>query len=271
MKRKHLLVLIALVSILALCLSACGGKDAPSESLSSSAEAPLGLGSWELSASPWSSPNGATIHLKAVPSRFAEGDTAQFVVRLEGEDVASADCTFADGSYTASVDLNGQDGYCYYVLLAGADGTRAEVPVNTPAQITDETLVNLASSLDSYCTATVDSSAFADGKLTLSAGSALVQLPKLTNAGETITCTDARLTLTHNGEMLMQHTVPLTAADESSQCHLDLAGSTFSVPALEDDQQLHMNLDVTLSNGQILTSRVGTWIYSAGELLAAVG
>lgn len=269
MKRKHLLILIALVSVLALALSACGGKK--SEGLSNSDDTPLGLSSWEMSATTWSSPNGATVHLQAVPTRFAEGDGARFVVRLEGEETASVPCTFADGHYSASADLNGEDGYCYYVILTAADGTETEVAVNTPSQITDETLVNLASSLDSYCTVTVDGSQFSGGSLKLTSGSALVQLPRIANAGEAVTCTDARLTLSHNGEMLMQHTVTLVEPDENNQCVLELAGSSFSVPALEDDQQLHLSLDVTLSNGQILNAAVGTWIYSAGELLAAVG
>lgn len=271
MKRKHLLVLIALISVLALALSGCGSKPADPGAVSDSEETPLGLSSWELSATTWSSPNGATVHLKAVPARFVQGDEALFVVRLEGEDAASAPCTYANGAYTASVELNGQDGYCYYVLLSDAAGTQTEVAVNTPSQLTDETLVNLAASLDSYCTVTVDGSQFADGKLTLTSGTALVQLPRITNAGEAITCTDARLSLTHNAELLMQHAVTLAETDENNQCTLNLSGCAFSVPNLDDDQQLHLSLDVTLSNGQALTAAVGTWIYSGGELLAAVG
>ena len=48
-------------------------------------------------------------------------------------------------------------------------------------------------------------------------------------------------------------------------------GNVSDIPAMEDDQQLSLRLDVTLSNGQTLTDSNGTWTYIGGELLSAVG
>ena len=40
---------------------------------------------------------------------------------------------------------------------------------------------------------------------------------------------------------------------------------------MEDDQQLSINLAVTLSNGEVLTANGGTWFYNDGNLMMSVG
>ncbi len=79
------------------------------------------------------------------------------------------------------------------------------------------------------------------------------------------------LVLTLDGAEVAAADVNLPAADETNTCTASLAGTTFDIPALEDDQQLQLRLDVTLSNSQTLTSPGGTWFYNDGELLLAVG
>lgn len=274
MKRKNILVLIALIAALALLLTACGSdktKDDNARQDSSQADLPLGLTDWTMDATTWSSPNGATVNLTAAPTRHSDSQTATFIVRLEGEDVASIPCDFDGTHYTASAELNAADGYCYYVLLTDSDGTQTEVAVNTPTECTDETLVNMASSLESYCNVMVDATSFASGKLTITGGSAQVQLPRITNAGQAITCSDAVLILSFNGQEVDRKKVELESAGADAICQKDLANTTFSVPALEDDQQLTLRMDVTLSNGQMLSASGGTWYYNGGELLLAVG
>ena len=132
MNRKAICVVCAMLLIFAVSLSACGTKEPVAGTTagqtvpSAEVAAPeLSLTEWSLSASTWSSPNGATIHLTAVPTRHAEGDSASFVVRLEGEEIASVPCSWENNNYTAEVDLNAADGYCYYVTLSGADGAAA--------------------------------------------------------------------------------------------------------------------------------------------------
>ena len=271
MKRKYLFALIAVFTVFALALAACGSKTETQETVPTAADLPLGLTSWDLSTTTWSSPNGATVNLSAVPSRHATDDTARFVVRLEGEEIASSPCAFDGTHYTASADLNAEDGYCYYVILASGDGEQLEVAVNTPAEPTNEALINMASALESYCNILVDGSNFSGGKLTITEGTAQIQLPRITNAGETVTCKEAVLSLQYNGEVVDKQTLKLGEADDDSRYEQDLSNVSFSLPAMEDDQQLTMALDVTLSNGQELSANGGTWYYSGGELLLAVG
>lgn len=268
MKRKQILVLIALVAVFALALTACGSDDADGQA---NADLPLGLASWSMDVTTWSSPNGATVNLAATPNSYSKGQTAAFIVRLEGEEVENVACEWKDKQYIASADLNAADGYCYYVLLTDTDGTQLEVPVNTPTAITDESLINMESALNSYCDLTVETSSFDGGKLSITKGQVQVQPPRITNAGQTITCSEAVLILTFNGEEISREALTLPQAGSDGRYVLDIAGTAFSVPAMEDDQQLSLRLDVTLSNGQSLSAPGGTWFYSGGDLLSAVG
>lgn len=275
MKRKNLLVTIALITMFALMLTACGAKEAeetvPTTQAAVEPAAPLGLADFTLSSSTWSSPNGATVTLTAIPNGYAEGQAAIFSVRLEGTDVENVPCEWNGTAYTASAELNAADGYCYYVILTGADGAFTEVAVNTPNSITKEALINMETALNSYCHLLVESSESADGKLTVTGGSVQIQPPQITNNGEAIVCTEAVLVLNFNGEEVARAALALPAASETGLYELNIADTKFDIPAMEDDQQLSLRLDVTLSNGQTLTDSNGTWTYIGGELLSAVG
>ena len=63
------------------------------------------LQSWELNASVWSSSNGATVTLSAQPRAYEKGQSASFVVRLDGKEIENVSCTWNGSYYTASVDL----------------------------------------------------------------------------------------------------------------------------------------------------------------------
>ena len=124
MKRKNILAVIALVAVFAFALAGCGSKDKePTANTAASvpemsAGQELTLTSSTLTAATWSSPNGATVNLTATPNGYAEGQSAAFIVRLEGEEAANVPCEWNGSAYTASADLNAADGYCYYVLLS---------------------------------------------------------------------------------------------------------------------------------------------------------
>ncbi len=272
MFRKKFFVLVAVIAAFALLFTACGAdnKDTPA-SEQSGAEV-LNLASWELSATTWSSPNGATVNLTATPAGYAEGQSAAFIVRLEGEEAANMPCTYENGVYTASADLNGADGYCYYVLLTGSDGAQAEIAVNVPTDPIDESLINMASALESFCSLVVESFEF-DGKwLSITGGTLQIQVPRIVNAGESITCSDVTLILDRNGEEVSRTALDMPAErSEDGSYTLAMTDIAFEVPALEDDQQLSVRLEVTLSNGQILSAAGGTWFYNAGSLLMGAG
>lgn len=269
--KKNFLTILALILVYAMALTGCGSQEAAETTAaapSADATPSLGLSDFSLTTTTWTSPNGATVNLTATPFGYAEGYSAAFIVRLEGEDVANVPCTWDGTNYTASADLNAADGLCYYVLLTAADGNTAEVPINTLNVPTDTTLIDLASALNSYCSLVVDSSSLTAGKLTIAAGTVQVRVPQISNDGQPITVTEAALALTLNGEEVSSRKLDLTA---ESGNELPLADITLDVPELENDQQVALNLNVTLSNGQTLTASGGTFYYNDGEMLASVG
>jgi len=278
MKRMTILTII-LSLILTLC--ACGSEKAPETAPATAAPAtvpaentvsePLDLTGWDMSASTWSSPNGATIHISATPNQYTDGQSAAFIVRLENDEVANVPCQWDGTVYTASADLNAADGYCYYVALTAADGTITEVAVNTPNEPVNEAFINMESALLSYCALTVEESAFEGSKLVLTSGSAQVQVPTITDDGAAITCQKASLVLSFNGEELATAELPVTASPTAGLFEAKLSNISFDVPEMEDDQQLDLTLHAVLSNGQELSAFGGNWIYNAEDLLAVFG
>ena len=278
MNKWHNVLTVLLALVMALPLSACGSKEAPDTTVAAEITAPqaapveLNLTEWSLSASTWSSPNGATIHLTAVPTRHEAGDSAAFIVRLEGEEVANIPCTWEGGAYAAAAELNAADGYCYYVALTGADGTSVEVAVNTPAEPIEENYINMESALESYCSLTLGESTFADGKLTLADGTALVQAPRITDAGSNIACAQATLVLTLDGQEVGTAALTMAPGEADRSYEASLAGISFEVPGgIGADQQLSLRLDVQLTNGQSLSAQGGSWYYQDGNIANAVG
>lgn len=271
MRHTRLFALIALMLAFTMVFAACGKEEAKPNGDTFQEDQPLGLSDWELSAETWSSPNGATVNLSAAPTRRAEGDSAVFLVRLEGEQIASADCDWDGSAYTGSLDLNAADGYCYYVVLTDAAGEELEVAVNTPTDPVDETLIDMESSLNSYCAIQVSDFA-CDGKwLTITEGRLEVQPPRIANGGEAVLCSEAVLVLSHNGEEVSSVSLALPDPDVTGGYTVDLSSPAFQIPAMEDDEQLILRLDVSLSNGQSLTAPGGTWVCNDGQLLMAVG
>ena len=279
MKRMSIL---AVILALALALSACGSEKAPEATATAPAttapavtEAPapivLALSDWSMSATTWSSPNGATIHISAVPETYADGLIASFEARLNGEDVAVVPCEWDGTAFTASADLNAADGYSYYIVLTAPDGTSEEIGVNTASQPTVEAFVNMETALASYCSITVEESTFEGGKLTLVSGKAQVQAPTITNNNEIVTCAKAELVLLFNGEILGTEVLSLSESDAVGLFEGQLQDITFDVPEMEDDQQLDLMLNVTLSNDQVLSAFGGNWFCNAEELLPVVG
>ena len=279
MNRKWICLTMAMLLLFALALNACGKKETPETTQATTEPAAtqaaaeeLNLTTWSLSASTWSSPNGATIHLTAEPTRHADGDSASFVVRLEDEEIANVPCTWENGNYVAEADLNAADGYCYYVVLTGADGSMVEVPVNTPADPVEENYINMQSALEAYCSLTLGETALENGKLVISSGAATVQAPRITDAGQEIGCTKATLVLTLDGQEIASKELTMAPGDTDKSYESALDDVSFDLPAsLGAEQRLTLRLDAELSNGQQLTDEGVTWYYQNGSLANAVG
>ena len=281
MNKKVLSALLAAAVVLSLC--ACGKKAETPASTESETPAPttasqenagreLSLTEVSFSVTTWSSPNGATVNLTAVPNEHAKGDSAEFVVRLDADTVASVPCEWKDNAYVASAELNGADGYGYYVIITGTDGSIAEIPVNTPEEPVDEALVNLASYLQSYCTLTLNDAALEGDNLTILSGYALVQAPRITENSDNVACAQASLVLTLDGQEIAS--MPLTMAPGETDRSYDstITDMSFTIPGdLSDGQQLMLRLDAVLTNGQTLTAQGGSWTAQNGVVANAVG
>ena len=109
------------------------------------------------------------------------------------------------------------------------------------------------------------------GTLTLTGGSVDVQAPRITNESEAITCGKAELVLTFDEEIVGTAALTMEAAEIPGSYTADISGISFNIPAMEDDQQLSIRLDVTLSNGQFLTAPGGTFSFLNGEMVSSVG
>ncbi|MCI7639178.1 MAG: hypothetical protein MSS60_05050 [Clostridiales bacterium] len=281
---RALLVLCALlIIVMVLSFAACGKKAEPTVSSESETAAPttvsqekagreLSLTESSLSVTTWSSPNGATVNLTAVPSEHANGDTAEFVVRLDGENIKTVPCEWKSGAYVASADLNGADGYGYYVTLSGKDGSFAEVAVNTPENPTDESLINLASSLMPYCSVTLNDTALEGDSLTILSGYALVQAPRITGDGDNVACAQANLVMTLDGQEIGR--IPLVMAPGEADRSYDatITDLSFTVPEeIGEGQQLVLRLEAELTNGQTLTAQGGSWTAQDGIYSSTVG
>lgn len=285
MQRKVLLFL--LMAVLAVTAAGCGSDNSEyitrleqeNASLRSQVEAltsqlevlgqNVGLVNWDLQVDAWSSSNGATVTFTGTPLVHQDGQTAAFTVWLEGTEVASVPCQWDGTSYTASVELNAADGYCYYCRLTAPGGGQTEVEVNTPNHTTDEALINMETSLAAYANLVVEDWEHANGKLTIVSGYGQVQLPRL--GGENaVTCTRAELSFRLNGQELERQSVAIPETGGGT-LQLELLGKQFSVPEMENDYQLDLWLEVTLSGGQQLTAVGASWFLIDGALTMAVG
>ena len=282
----------ALIAALALCaaviLSGCGKEDAntdanatapaqTAEATKVAASAPAGslahmeaegsLQSWELNAQVWSSSNGATVTLTAQPRAYEKGQGASFVVRLEGKEVQNVSCNWDGKYYTASADLEAADGYEYECVLFPPQGVGEHYTLSDAY----DSLVYMKRSLDAYCNLYISDFKDADGKFTITAGWASVQLPQLTTAGTTIGFQKAQLVFMLNGETVETQDVNLPQGEGQGSYESSLSNISFTMPQMDDDYQLDLTLMVTLTNGEELTAAGGSWFYNNNELKMAAG
>lgn len=269
---KRILTL-TLALLLLFSLTACGKKEenpTVPETTIDTTGMELALVDWSMNATTWSSPNGATVNITATPTFHKDSHCAEFMVILNQEEVFREACTWNGTSYVCSADLNAANGYGYYMVLTDTDGTEIVIAVNTVESPLDETLINMESSLDSYATLTVTDSSYKNGELTIRAADAQVQLTSITQA-DPVSIAQANLVLTFEGAEADRVYLPLPAGASGSLRELAIKDISLDVPKMEDDQRLTLHLEVTSTDGQVITAPGGTWHYSAGDLISALG
>lgn len=269
---KRILTLILSLLVL-FSLAACGKEKTAETTVETTIDTTgmeLALTDWSMNATTWSSPNGATVNITAIPTFHKDSHCAEFMVILNQEEVFRKACDWNGTSYTCSADLNAANGYGYYVVLTDTDGTEIVIAVNTVESAIDDTLINMESALSSYATLVVESAADKGSKLTIENGYAHIQLTSITQATP-VTVRQAALVLTYEGVEADRQLLDLPAPKSAGYYETDIKNISLDVPNMEDDERLTLQLEVTSSDGQIITAPGGTWHYSAGQLLSAVG
>jgi len=223
-----------------------------------------------LTGSAWSSNNGATVTMVATPSSYDESYSAALSVQLNGIEVEFVPCEWNGEAYTASVDLNAANGYGYYFIITTADGTPTRMELNTPNNITDDTLVYMETALSAYANMVIESWEEKDGKLIVNSGFVQVQMPRLT-AGDNSGYAGSQLILKCNGEEVDRKAIDLPQGEAAGSYESAVSNQQFSLPEIESDAILELWLEVTLSNGQTVNTCACTWTYLDGTLMPSVG
>ena len=229
------------------------------------------LQDWSLDAAAWADGNGATVTFTATPIDYVDGQRAALSVRMGDLEAESTNCVWDGTVFTGSVELGAADGYSYYCVLTNLDGSQAEVELNSPDSITDEMLVNLGSSLSTYANLVVEDWEATASSLNLRSGYIQVQMPRMTFNGTTAAVSSAALVLQLNSEEVSRQAVTLEAGEGTGSYEASINGISFEMPAMEDDYQLNLWLEVTLSSGTSLSVSGGSWYSNNGELQLVVG
>ena len=279
MKKRRISLVLVLVMVLVLAGCGKGDRIAEQEAENDQVQGmndgqnanPVSLTEWHFDFFAWSGNNGANITFTATPDSYAEGQTAVLNVKLEGEVVDTSVCEWDGKAYTANTDLNAEDGYCYYCVITDAYGNESEVELNTPKNPTNEWIINIETSLTSYCNMMVEESVAEGNTLTITSGYAQAQLPAIGKSGPNVTIVGTELILLAEGKEIGRNSLTLEHAEGVNNYGVQVSGVSFTIPAMEDDQQLELKMEVTLSDGQILTAPGGNWFANGGELFLVVG
>jgi len=228
------------------------------------------LESFTLTGSAWSSYNGATVTVVAVPETYDESFSAALSVQLNGIEEEFVPCEWNGEAYTATVDLNAANGYGYYFIITTADGTPTRMELNSPSNITDDTLVYMETALSAYANMVMESWEEKDDKIVVNSAFVQVQMPRLTTGGEA-GYAGSQLVLKCNGEETQRIAIDVPEGEAVGSYETAISGTTFDLPEIEADAILELWLEVTLSNGQIIDNCACTWTYFDGSLMPSVG
>ena len=295
MKRKYILSLLALLLCALLALSACSKETTEDTSLEQQIAALTQenaalkdqidvltrqlesiqnavLTDWDLTATASPKQDSAIISFTAIPAAAPEGQTVSLVVMLNGFEAESIQCTPAgNGGYYGELQLPAADGYSYYCLISNPDGAQQQIPLITEDNSQDRTLIDIASSLAGYCHLMIEDWEFGGNTLTVNSGFFQAMSPRLSPDGTPVVAMKAELVLIHNGEEISRQELPLTAGEARGTYESPITGLSFTTPKLEDDHQLDLVLEVSLSTGEPLRNNSCSWYYIDGGLTMVVG
>jgi len=229
------------------------------------------LQDWTLDAAAWSDGNGATVTFTAHPVSYVEGQKAALSIRMGGLEAESTNCIWDGSAFTGSVELSAADGYSYYCILTGLDGTQEEVELNSPNNTTNEALVYLGSNLSAYANLIVEDWEAAASTLNIKSGYVQCQMPRMTFNNMASNISSAELIMKLNNEEVDRQTITLSAGEGEGSFETAISNCTFTIPTVEDDYQLDLWLEVSLNTGHMVSVSGGSWFSSDGDLQLVVG
>lgn len=221
------------------------------------------LKSWTLTPTAWEDGTGADIAFTAVPESYHEGMSAHLNVCL-GQEVNSVRCEWNGTAFAATVEVPAADGYTYICVIDGS-----EITLASPKNPVEYAAVYLESSLTSSCTLMVNSWEAAENTLTLTDAHAQANLPKLSTGGSEPEIKSAAIVMRLGTEEVSRKEIVLVPGEGEGSYELTLQNFTFALPAMEENDQVELWLEVVLSDGQELVSVTSGW-YRSGDALYLV-
>lgn len=231
----------------------------------------LRLSAWDMTAAVWDGGNGADIMLTATPVEYAEDMEAELLVYLDGNRVASIDCSWNGTAFQGQVGVSAADGYSYFCALSNRAGQTEQVELSSPDNLIKDALVNLKTSMTAYCSLYLDEWAADDTTLTIQSGFAQVQLPRLTKSDADVDFREARLVLQLNSDAVDSQSLELPVGEGEASYEATITDAAFALPQMSADDQLNLVLEATLTDGTVLTAVGGSWYLSDGVLTLVVG
>lgn len=221
------------------------------------------LESWSLTPTAWEDAAGADIVFTAVPEHYEEGMSVQLKVCL-GQEVNALRCEWNGTAFTATAEVSAADGYTYICVIDGS-----EITLASPKNPTQYTAVYLESSLTSSCTLMVNGWEEGEDTLILTDAHAQVNLPKLSTGGSEPEIRSTAIVMRLGTEEVSRKEITLVPGEGENSYELTLQNIAFALPAMEEDDQVELWLEVILSDGQELVSATSGW-YRSGDTLYLV-
>ena len=222
------------------------------------------LESWELKPAVWADGTGADITLTAVPANYTEGMSAQLNVCF-GQEVNAVQCQWNGKAFVATASVAAEDGYTYILVLDGE-----ELELTSPANPAAYIPVYLASSLGYNCTLMINGWESDMAKLKLTDAHLQVNLPLLaTDGGAKIQST--ALVMRLGIEEVNRKELTMKEGEGEGSFELTLQNFNLTLPEMQENDQVDLWLEVTLSDGQILLSATSSWYLAEGKLTLVAG
>ena len=243
-------------------IDALGGQSSQngqSPAVPGAAELPDGL---TLTAAPLADGSGADVHLVL---DAGTGSDVRLRVMLGSEVITEAPCVSDGSSWMATARVPADNGYTYSVVIDDQAITLA-----SPEDPVYPELVYLADALSAYCTLVIGDSDVRDHVLTVETAYVHIHTPQL-GSGSALTCTQARLVLKNGDSELAASPVTPVPAEEAGSYTCDVLNAAFILPPLAEGEAVDLYLEVTLSDGQVLTHCAATWYAVPGGFSMAAG